>query len=227
MPKETARQVSTEEVWSGLPNLFKTAFCGIIQAAGPLGVQAHLLHVAAKAMQQELEEVSTPIAEGMGKDARATLVAKMLAGEMSERSTRTDLDNVFAELRRLDHVAADTVLYHIHGMTVAEIAKRQQRPSWKVRLDIEFSMEWLADRVLPAQEEQSLMEERYDLLSEQFIAPLDAEKAARLEELELRLQEIDRHRADALDREYAETPAGRLDRGLAQLEDTLHALKKG
>jgi RNA polymerase sigma-70 factor, ECF subfamily len=51
----------------------------------------------------------------------------------------------FEKLQRVDPQAAETVwLREVEGFTIEEVSRRQSRESWKVRVDHEFALQWMA-----------------------------------------------------------------------------------
>ena len=71
---------------------------------------------------------------------------------------------------------------------------------------------------------QTLLEERYRLLTEGFLRPLQPSESARLAELEASLAEQDRRDADRLDALTAGGAADRLDASLDRLEEYVKTL---
>lgn len=114
----------------------------------PLNSDDHFFLIAARAMRQVLVDHSRV----RGKKKRLTtheLLDSIPAAFEPARQTESFLAirSLMEQLEELDPRAVEAMrLRYLEGRTFEDIARTQRREVWRIRADIRFGLQWLADR---------------------------------------------------------------------------------
>jgi RNA polymerase sigma factor (TIGR02999 family) len=115
----------------------------------PITGEEHLFRLAARAMKQVLIDYG----RGRGALRRAApddLRELMRETDGVEVELRLAAKSVFGRLEKHDPTAAASIwLRYVEGFSLQEIAERQHRELWRVKVDCEFGARWMAHQLGP------------------------------------------------------------------------------
>lgn len=145
--RKIAARLLRKERWNqSLPptGLVAEAYVKLARGRARAVDQNHLLSLCCRAMQQVL------IDRGRVRRGRERLTPRYVAAVMEKRTMNPELEmaarDMLSRLRRKDPLAAETVwMRYGEGFTIREIAARQRRAFWVVKVDADYALTWMSE----------------------------------------------------------------------------------
>lgn len=127
-------------------DLIGEVFLKLCRIQAKISSRQHFLCIASRAMRQFLIDRSR--SRAVRDRSRPAILTSIAVVREAETVANKAVRMVWERLQTIDPLAAQALwLLQVEGLTLNEVAARQQRPVWRVRADLSYASDWMAKRL--------------------------------------------------------------------------------